>query len=272
MGASPIQAMQTFNAAEAFSSASQGIAGSLSGILGAGGVNFGQAVSSLTSTLPVDGNFGNFLGSSIGDLQGMVTNGLSSLTSVVGDMPSFAGELGSLGTAFDLNNLTEFGNPGQLIQQINSVGGMEVTGLTSALQEVGLGDVNISSLSNPIFNAELTDALGFIEHPQMIANCQSLLGSSVPLLSSLADFTDMSKVMPASFDSIPFDDFTQFGEHLQGVELGSLANASELGGLLQNVTTVDLPTILNTTQVMDNNALASITDSYYYTNNYWNRW
>ena len=176
------------------------------------------------------------MGSSIGDLQGMVTNGLSSLTSVVGNMPSFAGELGSLGTAFDLGNLTEFGNPGQLIQQINSVGGLDLTGISSALQQVGLGDVSISSLSNPIFNAELTDALGFIENPQMIANAQSLLGSAVPNLSSLADFTDMAKVMPASFDSIPFDDFTQFGEHLQGVELGSLANPSELGGLLQSVT------------------------------------
>ncbi len=262
MGSGPIQAMQTFNAAEAFSSASQGIAGSLSGILGPGGVNFGQAVSSLTSTLPVDGNFGNYLGSSIGDLQGMVTNGLSSLTSVVGNMPSFAGELGSLGTAFDLGNLTEFGNPGQLIQQINSVGGLDLTGISSALQQVGLGDVSISSLSNPIFNAELTDALGFIENPQMIANAQSLLGSAVPNLSSLADFTDMAKVMPASFDSIPFDDFTQFGEHLQGVELGSLANPSELGGLLQSVTTVDLPTILNTTQVMDNNALSNLTSNF----------
>tara|TARA_A100000164_G_scaffold141716_1_gene125973 strand:- start:786 stop:1979 length:1194 start_codon:yes stop_codon:yes gene_type:complete len=177
-------------------------------------------------------------------------------------MPSFAGELGSLGTAFDLGNLTEFGNPGQLIQQINSVGGLDLTGISSALQQVGLGDVSISSLSNPIFNAELTDALGFIENPQMIANAQSLLGSAVPNLSSLADFTDMAKVMPASFDSIPFDDFTQFGEHLQGVELGSLANPSELGGLLQSVTTVDLPTILNTTQVMDNNALSNLTSNF----------
>ena len=168
-------------------------------------------------------------------------------------MPTFASELSSLGTAYDLNNLQEFGNPGQLIQQINSVGGLDVTGISSSLKQVGLGDVNVSSLSNPIFNAELKDALGFIENPQMIANAQSLLGSSVQNLNSLADFTDMAKVMPASYDSIPFDDFTQFGEHLQGVELGSLANASELGGLLQNVTTVDLPTILNTTQVMDIN-------------------
>lgn len=260
MGSGPLQAMQTFNAAESFSGVSQGLAGSLQGVMG--GVNFGQAVSSLTSTLPSGGDFGNFLGSSIGDLQGMVTNGLSSLTSVVGDMPNFAGELSSLGSSFDLGNLTEFGNPGQLIQQISAKGGLDVTGLTSALSEVGLGDVSISSLSNPIFNAELTDALGFIENPQMLANAQNLLGSSVPNLDSLADFTNMAKVMPASFDSIPFDDFSQLGEHLQGVELGSLANTSELGGLLNSVTTVDLPTIMNTTQVMDTNALSNITSNF----------
>ena len=261
-GSSPIQAMQTFNAAEAFSSASQGLAGSLSSMLGPGGVNFGQAVSSLQQTLPIAGDFGNFLGSSIPNLQGIVTNGLSTLTSVVKDMPNFAQELSNLGTAFDLGNLTEFGNPGQLIQQISSVGGLDVTGISNALQQVGLGDVSISSLSNPIFNAELTDALGFIQNPQMIANAQSLLGSAIPVLNSMADFTNMATVMPISFDSIPFDDFTQFGEHLQGVELGSLANTSELGGLLQAVTTVDLPTILNTTQVMDNNALANLTSNF----------
>ena len=154
-GNSPIQSFQTFNAAESFSNASQEIAGSLNSMLGPGGVNFGQAVSSITQTLPVDGDFGNYLGSSVSDLQGMVTNGLSSLTSVVGDMPTFASELSSLGTAYDLNNLQEFGNPGQLIQQINSVGGLDVTGISSALKQVGLGDVNVSSLSKQIIKAKI---------------------------------------------------------------------------------------------------------------------
>jgi len=259
-GSGPLQAFQTFNAAESFSGISQGLAGSLQGALG--GIDFGQAVSSLTSTLPINGDFGNFLGSSIGDIQGMVTNGLSSLTSVVGDMPNFAGELGSLGSAFDLGNLTEFGNPGQLIQAISAKGGLDITGITSALGEVGLGDVSISSLSNSIFNAELGDALGMIGNPQMIANAQALLGSSVGGLSSLADFTDIAKVMPASFDSIPFDDFSQLGEHLQGVELGSLANTSELGGLLRSVSTVDIPSIINNTQVIASDALSNITSNF----------
>jgi len=259
MGTGPIQAFQTFGGVEAFSNVSQSIAGTLQGVVGQ---QFGQAVSSLTKTLPVGGDFGNFLGASIGDVQGMLTNGMSSLTNVVGDMQNFAGELSNLGTAFNVGNLTEFGNPGQLIQQINSAGGLEISGLANALQEVGLGDVPISSLSNPIFNAELTDALGMIQNPQMIANAQTMLGSSIKGMESLADFTDMAKVMPASFDSIPFDNFQQLGEHLQSVELGSISNTGQLGELLTSLNTVDIPNIINTTDTIDPTALSNLTSGF----------
>jgi hypothetical protein len=262
MGTGPIQAFQTFNGVEAFSNVSQSVAGTLKGVVGQ---QFGQAVSSITKTLPIGGatgDFGNFLGASIGDVQGMLTNGMSSLTNVVGDIPNFAGELGSLGTAFNVGNLTEFGNPGQLIQQINSAGGLEISGLGNALQEVGLGDVPISSLSNPIFNAELTDALGMIQNPQKIANAQTMLGSSIKGMESLADFTDMAKVMPASFDSIPFDNFQQLGEHLQSVELGSISNTGQLGGLLTSLNTVDIPNIINTSDTIDPTALSNLTSDF----------
>jgi len=262
MGTGPIQAFQTFNGVEAFSNVSQSVAGTLKSVVGQ---QFGQAVSSITKTLPIGGatgDFGNFLGASIGDVQGMLTNGMSSLTNVIGDIPNFAGELGSLGTAFNVGNLTEFGNPGQLIQQINSAGGLEISGLGKALQEVGLGDVPISSLSNPIFNAELTDALGMIQNPQMIANAQNMLGSSIKGMESLADFTDMAKVMPASFDSIPFDNFQQLGEHLQSVELGSISNTGQLGGLLTSLNTVDIPNIINTSDTIDPTALSSLTSGF----------
>lgn len=262
MGTGPIQAFQTFNGVEAFSNVSQGIAGTLQGVVGQ---QFGQAVSSITKTLPIGGatgNFGNFLGASIGDVQGMLTNGMSSLTKVVGDIPNFAGELSSLGTAFNVGNLTEFGNPGQLIQQINSAGGLEISGLFNALKEVGLGDVPISSLSNPIFNAELIDALGMVQNPQMIANAQTMLGSSIKGMESLADFTDMAKVMPASFDSIPFDNFQQLGEHLQSVELGSISTTGQLGGLLNSLNTVDIPNIINTSTTIDPTALSNLTSGF----------
>jgi len=258
-GTGPIQAFQTFNAVDAFSGVSQSLAGTLQSTLGA---QFGQAVSSLTKTLPLNGDFGNFLGSSIGDIQGMVTNGMSSLTSLVNDLPSFASDLSNLGSSFNLGALTEFGNPGQLIQQISSAGGFDVTGIGSALKEVGLGDINLSSLSSGVFNAELTDALGMITNPQMIANAQTLLGSNLQGLESLADFTDMAKVMPASFDSIPFDNFSQLGEHLQSIELGSLANTGQLGNLINSISTVDIPNIINTTNVFDSTALSNITSNF----------
>ena len=258
-GTGPLQAFQTFNAVDAFSGVSQSLAGTLQSTLGA---QFGQAVSSLTQVLPVDGNFGNFLGASIGDIQGMVTNGMSSLTSLVDDLPSFASDLSNLGSSFNLGALTEFGNPGQLIQQISSAGGFDVTGISSALKEVGLGDVNLSSLSSGVFNAELTDALGMITNPQMLANAQTLLGSNIQGLESLADFTNMAKVMPASFDSIPFDNFSQLGEHLQGIELGSLANTGQLGSLMNSISTVDIPNIINSNSVFDSTALSNITSNF----------
>jgi len=258
-GGSPIKAFQTFNGAEAFSQLSQSLAGPIQSALGA---NFGQAISSLNSVLPASGDFGNFLGASIPNIQAAITNGMSSLTSVIGDMPNFSSELAGLGTAFNLGNLSEFGNPGQLVQQLSAVGGLGVTGLTSALQEVGLGDVNIASLSNGMYNDALTDALGFVENPVMLANAQKLLGSSVPGLESLADYTDMAKMMPASFSSVPFDNFDQFSSHLQSVELGSLANPGQLGGLLTSLQTVDIPSIINTQNVIDPGALVNLTNNF----------
>ena len=258
-GGSPIKAFQAFNGAEAFSNISQSLAGPIKSALGA---EFGQAVSSLTQVLPSGGDFGNFLGASIPDLQGAITNGMSGLTSVIGDMPNFSSELANLGTAFNLGNLSEFGNPGQLVQQISAAGGLGITGLDSALREVGLGDVNIASLSNGMYNEALTDALGFVENPVMLANAQKLLGSNVAGLGNLADYTDMAKMMPASFGSIPFDNFSQFSEHLQGVELGSLSTPGQLGGLLTSLHTVDIPTIINTQNVIDPSALVNLTSNF----------
>jgi hypothetical protein len=101
-----------------------------------------------------------------------------------------------------------------------------------------------------------------ITNPQMIANAQSLLGSNLQGLESLADFTDMAKVMPASFSSIPFDNFSQLGEQLQAIELGSLANTGQLGGLINSISTVDVPNIINNTDVFDSVALSNITGNF----------
>ena len=260
MGAGPLQAMQTFNTAEAFSSISQGIAGPLADAVGA---NFGQAISSLTKALPVGGDFGNFLGAGIPDMQGLVTNGLSSLTNGIGDLPGFAGDLVNLGSTFDLGDVANFGNPGQLVSKLITSGGADITGITTALQEVGLGDLGqITNLASGQFNGVLNDALGMITNPEMIQNAQSILGSNLTGLTSMADFGDLSKVMQTSFDNIPFDTFNQFGEHLASLDLGTLTVPADLGNVVNAITTVDLPTILNVTNVVDGNAVAAIAESY----------
>ena len=260
MGSGPLQAMQTFNAAEAFSAVSQGIAGPLADAVGA---NFGQAISSLTKVLPAGGDFGNFLGSAIPDIQGMVTNGLSSLTNVVGDLPGFSSDLVNLGSAFDLGDIANFGNPGQLVGKLMTADAGGITGITAALQEVGLGDLGqITNLASGQFNGVLNDALGMITNPEMIQNAQSILGSNLTGLTSMADFGNLSKVMQTSFNNIPFDTFNQFGDHLASLDLGALTNPADLGNVINAITTVDLPTILNTTNVIDSNAIAAITTSY----------
>jgi len=260
MGAGPLQAMQTFNIAESFSSVSQGIAGPLADAMGA---NFGQAISSLTKVLPAGGDFGNFLGAGIPDMQGLVTNGLSSLTNGIGDLPGFAGDLVNLGSTFDLGDVANFGNPGQMVSKLMTAGGGGITGITAALQQVGLGDVGqITNLASGQFNGVLNDALGMITNPEMIQNAQSILGSNLTGLTSMADFGDLSKVMQVSFNDIPFDNFSQFSEQLGALDLGALTSAADLGNVVNAITTVDLPTILNATTVIDGNSVAAITDAY----------
>lgn len=257
-GSSVTEAMQAFDASEVFSTISQEIAGPLTSALGA---EFGQTISSLTQALPVSGDVGNFLGKSIPDMQALVTNGLSTLTNVVSDIPGFASDLGNLGSAFDLNDITNFGNPGQLVGKLIGAGAGGITGITSALQEVGLEVSNsgqIANLAGGQFNGVVNDALSMITNPEMIQNAQSILGSNLSGLSSMADFTNLRTVMPVSFSKIPFDTFSELREQLSNVDLGALSTPKQLGEVLTATTVALLPTIGNSGLPYDINALTNL--------------
>ena len=129
-GSSPLQMAQTLNLTESFSSISNSLAGPLNNALTS---QFGANVSALTKVLPAGGDFGNFLGASIPDMQGLVTNGFSSLTDVVGNLPNLGADLQGLGTAFNVQDIANFGNPGQLVNSVFNAGGLEITGIGDAL-------------------------------------------------------------------------------------------------------------------------------------------
>ena len=254
-GDSPIQMIQAMGMAEGFASTSAAIAGPFNNALTQ---SFGKAISSIEGALPIDGDFGNFLGDAIPNLNATVNNGLTNFMSNA-SIPDFAGDLSNLGSSFDLGDISNFGNLGQVAGNLLKNGAGDITGLTQAFEEVNFdafGDV--VNLSSPEFNDILGDAMSRITNPEMIADAQKMLGSNIPNLTSMADFGDLSKVLPTSFSSIIPDNFDEFRTELQSIDLGSMSTPKQFGDLLGNLKMVDLPNISDVTSVLDSDAAAQV--------------
>ena len=257
-GSGPLQAIQSLAGAEAFSAISLDIAGPMANALTG---QFGGAISSLTQALPIDGNFGNFLGSAIPDMNAMVTNGLTNFMPNLA-IPDFAGDMLNLGSAFDMGDMANFGNPGQLVGKLLEQGAGGITGLDSVLNDLKFDPTIIANLGSGQFNDVMSGALSQITNPEMIANAQSMLGSNIPNLTSLADFTNLSKIMPASFASMVPDTMEQFKGQLQGIDIGSITQPLQFGGLVNNLQAVDLDLIKNFTDVIDPDGATAIASSF----------
>ena len=257
-GSGPLQMIQTLGGAEAFSAISTDIAGPMANALTG---QFGGAISSISKALPVDGNFGNFLGSAIPDMNALVTNGLTNFMPNLA-IPGFAGDLVNLGSAFDLGDLTNFGNPGQLVGNLLNQGAGGITGLTTALGDVGLDTNVIANLSSSEYNDVLNDAMSRITNPEMIANAQAMLGSNIPGMTSMADFTDLSKVMPTSFNDMIPNTIDQFREEIQAVDIGSISKPKDLGNLVGSLQTVSFDAIKDFTDLVDPDAAVQIASDF----------
>ena len=253
-GSSPLQMIQTLASSEGFAAISADIAGPVANALTS---QFGGAISSLTQALPIDGNFGNFLGSAIPDMNSMVTNGLTNFMPNLA-IPDFAGDMLNLGSAFDMGDMANFGNPGQLVGKLLEQGAGGITGLDSVLNDLKFDPTIIANLGSGQFNDVMSGALSQITNPEMIANAQSMLGSAIPNMESLNDFTNLSKIMPASFASMVPDTMEQFKGQLQGIDIGSITLPTQFGGLVNNLQAVDLDVIKNFTDVIDPDAATAI--------------
>jgi hypothetical protein len=120
----------------------------------------------------------------------------------------------------------------------------------------------IANLGSGQFNDVMSGALSQITNPEMIANAQSMLGSNIPNMTSLNDFTNLSKIMPASFASMVPDTMEQFKGQLQGIDIGSITQPLQFGGLVNNLQAVDLDVIKNFTDVIDPDAATAIASSF----------
>jgi len=247
-GDNPTQMTQTFFAAESLASNSEQLAPTLNKLNE--GVNFGKFPTLNGLVYPAGGVFPNFLGTGYPDLQAVVTNGVSTLvtTASVANFQLLASDLSNLGSAFNIEDIANFGNPGQVIGSISAASGLSITGLDTVLAGVGIDPVNIYSLGDPSYNDIMQIVLDSVTTPELVSNAQTVLESDLKDMASLGDYTNFDKIFVNSRGVISFSTMAEFVELIQAIELGRIDTLTELSEYVNNVEPVTLPTISNTTQ------------------------
>ena len=242
-GSSPLQMAQTFFAAEGLVSVSESLAPTLSKLNT--GVEFGKFPNIDSLVYPSDGVFPNYLGSGYPDYQAVVTNGISTLVNqaTVENFQLLASDLVNLGSAFDLSDIASFGNPGQIIATLNNAGGLSATGLDVILAQAGVDPGSIYNLGSENYNVIMQSILNGVTTPDLIANAQTLLGTTVSNMTSLGDYTDFDKIFVNSRDVISFSTMAEFKTKLQALELGRIETVAELAAYINNVEPASLPSI-----------------------------
>ena len=242
-GTGPIQMAQTFFAAEGLVSVSESLAPTLSKLND--GVEFDKFPNIDSLVYPADGVFPNYLGSGYPDYQAVVTNGISTLVTqaTVANFQLLASDLVNLGSAFDLSDIASFGNPGQIIATLNNAGGLSATGLDVILAQAGVDPGSIYNLGSENYNVIMQSILNGVTTPDLIANAQTLLETTVSNMTSLGDYTDFDKIFVNSKDVISFSTMAEFKTKLQAIELGRIETVAELAAYINNVEPASLPSI-----------------------------
>ena len=246
-GSSPLQMAQTFFAAEGLVSISEDLAPTLSKLNT--GVEFGKFPNVDSLVYPAGGVFPNYLGSGYPDYQAVVTNGVSTLVTQasVANFQLLASDLTNLGEAFDISNIADFGNPGQVIAALDAVGGLSATGLDLALAQVGIDPGKIYNLGLDTYNVIMQTILNSVTIPELINNAQTLLGTAIVNMTSLGDYTDFDKIFVNSKDVVSFSTMAEFKTKLQALELGRIETVAELAAYINNIEPASLPSIGNNT-------------------------
>jgi hypothetical protein len=256
-GTGPIQMAQTFFIANSLVSSSKRVAPSLLQLRN--GIEFGKLPNADTLEYPEDGVFPYYLGEGYPDLQAVVTNGVSTLVTEASqeNFTLLAQDITNLGTVFNLQDIANFGNPGQIIQALNTKDAVAVTGLDQVLAGVGIDPSAIYNIADPQYNVLVQQILDMITVPALLTNAQSLLVTNIDL-EKLGDYTDFDKIFKNSKDIITFSSMKEFRLKLQAIELGRMENLTQLANYISRVTTVDLPTISNITNFVRRDYIDSL--------------
>ena len=243
-GASPLQMAQTFFTAQGLVSTSEGLAPTLKKLKD--GIEFGKFPNVDSLVYPADGIFPNYLGSGYPNYQAVVTNGVSTLvtSASVTNFQLLASDLVNLGKAFDLSDISNFGNPGQIISALYNADGLTATGLDVILAEVNIDPGSIYNLGSENYNVVMQSILDSVTTPELIANAQLLLETNIDL-DNLGNYTDFDRIFVNSKDVVSFTTMEEFKTKLQALELGRIETVAQLAVYINEIEPASLPTIGN---------------------------
>ena len=93
------------------------------------------------------------------------------------------------------------------------------------------------------YNVIMQSILDGVTTPDLIANAQTLLETTVSNMTSLGDYTDFDKIFVNSKEIITFSTMAEFRTKLQAIELGRIETVAELAAYINNVEPASLPSI-----------------------------
>ncbi len=192
------------------------ISSTASSIMGGGDLSkFGQVFQAATgytglangfinSALNVT-NLSNTFGSLTGGMDNLITGGLNQVSGAFG---ALGGDLVKVGSAIDLGNLQNLGDPSALLKQVASVGGSLTPGIDAVLRQAGVNpglvnnitDVNFPGVSDSVNKALYTAMTNVTGND--LQQVKNILNVTTPGINNMAQLLDPKKILPNSFSTL----------------------------------------------------------------------
>lgn len=241
-GNSPIQMAQTFYAAQGFVSQSKQLAPVLQKLRD--GIFFGKFPNVDSLTYPSDGVFPTYLGEACTDYQAVVTNGISTLVqpATKENFELLAQDLLNLGSAFDMSDISTFGNPGTVVRALQRANGISSVGLDRVLASVRIDPESIFDLGDSSYNVIMQAVLEAVNIPELVSNAQTLLSSNLKM-DNLGQYTDFDNIFVNSKKVLTFSNMTEFRQKISALELGRIETVAQFAAYINTIEPATLPSI-----------------------------
>jgi hypothetical protein len=180
-------------------------------------------------------NLSTTFSSLTGGMDNLITGGLNQVTSA---FDAFGSDLENLGSAINLDDLNNLGNPSALLRQVATVGGGLTIGINEQLSRAGINpsllnninDANFPGVSDSVNKAlyiAMTNVTG-----DDLTQVKSILNVSTPGINNMAELLDPKKILPTSYATLTMP--TPSG--LKGIYNASGSVNTNLESVLQDPT------------------------------------